>query len=144
MNALKLFISQGGRVLYIGENNGFQYTLTAANLLVAQMGGSTTSTGACAFGLVTTVSHPLTTGVAASGSGSVNIACASIMNTGTGDVVLMTYGGSAVVVIVKVTTTPLPTLRAEATVRAPSAVVQLAPVPGIDRTLGPTGKPPER
>lgn len=143
VNALKSFISQGGRILYIGENSFFQYTLTAANLLVAQMGGSTTSNGACAFGLVTTVSHPLTTGVAASGSGSVNVACASTMTAGTGDVVLMTFGGSPVVVIVKVTTTLLPLLRAEASARMPSAVHQLAPEPGIDRTLGPTGKPPQ-
>lgn len=146
VNALKAFIAQGGRILYIGENSGFQYTLTAANLLVGQMGGSTTSTGSCAFGTTTANSHPLTTGIAVSGSTAFHVACASIMNTGTGDVVLMHFSGNPVVVIVKVNTIPLVApLHAEREPSAAAAIRQVAPESGFDRTLGPTGrKPPQQ
>jgi hypothetical protein len=141
VNALKAFIAQGGRILYIGENSGFQYTLTAADLLIAQMGGSTTSVGDCAFGTATVNPHPLTSGV----TGTFNVACASRMNVGTGDVVLMRFGGSPIVVIVKVSTTPLVApLRAEVPVALPgSSVRMLAPLdPDMDRTLGPGVKRP--
>jgi hypothetical protein len=65
------------------------------------------------------------------------------MTPGTGDVVLMQFGSSAVVVIVKVTTTPLAIVRAAPLMETPAAVRHVAPDAWVDRTLGPGVKPPQ-
>jgi len=144
VNALKTFIAQGGRVLYIGENSGFQYTLTAANLLIAQMGGSTTAVPGCAFGQTVAVAHPLTAGMTLSGALSLNVACASTMTAGAGDVVLIRdLSNNPLVVIVNVSTTLIPvSVPAPVEVMSSVRVDADAAADGIDRTAGPVVRRP--
>lgn len=146
INGIKAFLAQGGRVLYIGENSGFQYTLSEATSLLSAMGASTTATGSCAWGTVTVYPHQLTTGIA---NNTFNIACASIINPGAGDYVLMRdASGNAIAVVAHVNTTPIP----PASIVAPPArlmtsgspVAGAAPAgqvatPSPDPTLGAPG-----
>jgi hypothetical protein len=138
INGLKAYLAQGGRVLYIGENSGFQYTLDAANALLSAMGATTTSTGACSFGTVNVFPHQLTTGIA---NGTFEVACASIINPGAGDYVLMRdTGGNAVAVVANVNTTPISggaLVSLYARLRASAPVPMQRVVPGAaDPTLG--------
>lgn len=97
INGLKTFASQGGRILFIGENGGYySYGLPIENVFLANMGALMTNTGSCdAPGvIVNSVPHQLTAGMAASGAGGFYMNCVSRINLGPNDFALMTdsYG----------------------------------------------------
>ena len=110
INGLKTFASQGGRILFIGENGGYySYGLALEDAFLASMGALMTNTGACdAPGvIVNSVPHQLTTGIAASGAGGFYMNCVSHMNLGPNDFALMNYGGVVVAAIAKIDYTPI-------------------------------------
>ncbi len=113
INGLKTFASQGGRILFIGENGGYYSRgLALEDAFLANMGAVMTNTGACdAPGvIVNSVPHQLTTGIAASGTGGVYMNCVSHMNLGPNDFALMNYGGVVVAAIAKIDYTLIPSL----------------------------------
>lgn len=124
INALKTFSSQGGRIVFVGENGGtYSYQSTVENPFLAAMGASVTSNPLCdASGvIVSTAAHALTAGISASGSGGFYMNCSSYLTgLGAGDVALFRSSGNNVlgaVVAINRTLTPLGSLRAQ--VRAP-------------------------
>ena len=124
INALKTFSSQGGRIVFVGENGGtYPYQSTVENPFLAAMGASVTSNPMCDAGgvIVTTLPHALTAGVSASGSGGFYMNCSSYLTgLGAGDVPLFRSSGNnvlAAVVAINRTLTPLASVRAQ--VRAP-------------------------
>jgi hypothetical protein len=133
VNAMKAFIAQGGRILFIGENDFFTYAINAENALLAQMGATTVGVPSCYSGFTTPgTPHPLNTGVS-----SWNVPCGSTITAGAGDIVLFGTPSAALAVIANVNTTPIV---AAATRRsAPSAPTVAAPqlAPGWDYTVGP-------
>lgn len=113
INGLKTFASQGGRILFIGENGGYYSNgLALEDAFLASMGAVMTNTGACdAPGvIVNSVPHQLTAGIAASGTGGVYMNCVSHMNLGPNDFALMNYGGVVVAAIAKIDYTLIPVL----------------------------------
>lgn len=142
VNGIKSFLAQGGRVLYIGENSGFQYTLNAANALLATMGATTGSSGACVYeALPTITAHQLTAGTT-----GFTVNCASKVIPGSGDQVLMRDGsGNAIVVIANVNTTLIPAgSLVGGSIRVPDAPGPVVAQPGVDATLGPMPRKPPR
>jgi hypothetical protein len=114
-NGLKTFASQGGRILFIGENGGYYaYGLAVEDAFLASMGGLMTNTGSCdAPGvIVNSVPHQLTAGISASGAGGFYMNCVSDINLGPNDFALMTYGSSVVAAIAKINLTLTPTVAA--------------------------------
>jgi hypothetical protein len=111
INGLKTFASQGGRIIFFGENGGYySYGLALEDSFLSNMGAVMTNTGACdAPGvIVNSVPHQLTTGIAASGTGGFYMNCVSHMNLGPNDFALMNYGGLTVAAIAKINYTLLP------------------------------------
>ncbi len=94
INGLKTFASQGGRILFIGENGSYYgYGLSIEDAFLASMGALMTNTGSCDVQgefTVTSVPHQLTAGIAASGPGGFMMDCVSRMNLGPNDFALMT------------------------------------------------------
>ncbi|HEY5490263.1 MAG TPA: hypothetical protein VIK25_03625 [Gemmatimonadaceae bacterium] len=93
INGLKTFASQGGRILFIGENGGYYaYGLPIENAFLTSIGALMTNTGSCdAQGvIVNSVAHQLTAGIAASGTGGFYMNCVSRINLGPNDFALMT------------------------------------------------------
>ena len=148
INGLKTFASQGGRILFIGENGGYYASgLAREDAFLQKMGAVMTNTGACdAPGvIVNSVPHQLTTGIAASGAGGVYMNCVSHMNLGPNDFALMNYGGVVVAAIAKIDLTLLPLgslqLRGFNSVREQGDGGSLRPVGGLPGWTT-TGPPP--
>jgi hypothetical protein len=130
INGLKTFASQGGRILFIGEN-GFYYAygLALEDAFLASMGALMTNTGACdAQGvIVNSVPHQLTAGIAASGAGGFYMNCVSDVILGPNDFALMTYSGVVVAGIAKIDLTlnsvsaPTPQVPNLSAMRAPKS-----------------------
>ncbi len=113
INGLKTFASQGGRIIFFGENGGYySFGLPLENAFLASMGALMTNTGACdAPGvIVNSVPHQLTTGISASGPGGFYMNCVSHINLGPNDFALMTEIGTGLVMagIAKIDYTLLP------------------------------------
>jgi hypothetical protein len=135
INSLKAFSSQGGRILFVGENPAYYYEgyrTGIENPLLAALGSSITVNGSCSAPgeFITTTAHQVTTGVATSGAGSIYMNCASY-HTGHGarDVAIGRDSYSRVMLsAVTVNTTPLP---------LPSLRAIVSPDEAAPRTLGP-------
>jgi hypothetical protein len=113
INAFKSFASQGGRIIFIGERQGF-YTLPGIaieNQFLADMGAQLTNIGLewdCGYVTIPPGSirpHQITTGV-----NSVRIACASEMQLGPNDAPLFfdTSNTHLLAGVAKIDFTPLP------------------------------------
>ena len=148
INGLRTFASEGGRILFIGENGGYYPYQSVENAFIFAMGSPMTSVGSCAAPgeLVTSISHALTAGIATSGAGGFYMNCASYhTGHGTGDVALMKDASNRVVVsVLKVNYgTYLPSLMAP--LRA-QRIVAPEPIPPTallspDRTAVPPRRP---
>ena len=137
INGLKTFASQGGRILFIGENGGYYaYGLPVENAFLSSMGAQMTNTGACGVNgvAVNSVPHQLTTGIAASGAGGVFMWCVSYINLGPNDFALMTDASNGAVVagIAKIDYTLIPP--ASRLQPVPRGITALQ-VPGADASL---------
>ena len=139
INALKTFSSEGGRIVFVGENGGtYPYQSSVENPFLAAMGSSVRTNAMCdAPGvIVTTAPHALTAGISASGTGGFYMNCSSYL-TGLGgsDVALFRSSSNNVlgaVVAINRTLLPLPSLRAplRAPLRASSASEPASPSRG--------------
>lgn len=131
INGLKTFASQGGRILFIGENGGFySYGLALEDAFLANMGALMTNTGSCdaypwsyGVGNVNSVPHQLTTGIAATGTASFFMACASRINLGPNDFAFMRDANNNYVLgaIAKIDYTLIPLISLRASLSAPDA-----------------------
>lgn len=148
INGLKSFAAQGGRILFVGENNGYYGYQSVETAFLRAMGSSITIVPACAaWGeVVRSVAHPLTAGVSLTGAGGFYQICSSY-HTGHGanDTPIM-YDAANLVVgsVVKVNTTPLtPSLMAPLrAIRAVDAAPKAVTAPGSpDLTVGPPRRP---
>ncbi|MFA6165660.1 MAG: hypothetical protein WC700_03520 [Gemmatimonadaceae bacterium] len=148
INSLKSFAAQGGRILFIGENPAYYSNQALENTFIRAMGSPMTVVGDCAAPgeVLTSVSHALTSGVAATGSGGFYSNCASHHTLhGTGDVALMKDAANRIIVsVLKLNYTPLvPSLMAP--IRAlvePVAPARAIRLPGSpDRTAVPRHVP---
>lgn len=148
INGLKSFSAQGGRILFIGENNNYYHYQSLETTFLGAMGSSITVVPACAaWGeVVRSVSHPLTAGVPLTGTGGFYQICSSY-HTGHGanDTPLMYDASNRVVgTVVRVNTTPVLSslvapLRAQ---RALEASPRTVTTPGSpDLTIGPSRRP---
>ena len=130
INGLKTFASQGGRILFIGENGGYYgYGISIENDFLASMGALMTNNGACdATGVIVT-SNPdqLTTGIAATGPGGFYMNCVSDITPGPNDFTLMTYNGNVVAGIATIDFTLISDLRHPPQAPIPSAMRMLSP-----------------
>lgn len=131
INALKTFSSEGGRIVFVGENGStYPYQSSVENPFLAAMGSSVRSNPMCDAGgvIVTTLAHALTTGISASGSGGFYMNCSSYLTgLGASDVALFRSSGNNIlgaVVAINRTLTPGAALRApmRAPIRAPLRV----------------------
>jgi hypothetical protein len=148
LNSLKSFAAQGGRILFIGENPAYYSNQTLENTFIRAMGSPMTVVGDCAAPgeFLTSVSHALTSGVAASGSGGFYSNCASYHTLhGAGEVALMKDAANRIIVsVLKINYTPLvPSLMAPIrAVREPAAPERAIRLPGSpDRTAVPRRVP---
>ena len=148
LNSLKSFAAQGGRILFIGENPAYYNNQALENTFIRAMGSPMTVVGDCAAPgeILTSVSHALTSGVAASGSGGFYSNCASYHTAhGAGDVALMKDAANRIIVsVLKVNYTPLvPSLMAPIrALREPAAPARAIRLPGSpDRTAVPPRMP---
>lgn len=148
INGLKSFAAQGGRILFVGENNGYYAYQSLETAFLRAMGSAITVVPACAaWGeVVRSVAHPLTAGVALTGAGGFYQICSSY-HTGHGanDTPLMYDASNRVVgTVVKVNTTPLlPSLMAPLrALRAVEPSRRTVAAPGSpDLTIGPPRRP---
>lgn len=114
INGLKTFASQGGRIIFFGENGGYYYYSSfgkpVEDAFLSDMGAVMTNTGACdAPGVIVNSNpHQLTAGIAPSGAGGFYMNCVSHMNLGPNDFALMEYAGVVVAAIAKIDLTLLP------------------------------------
>jgi hypothetical protein len=132
INGLKTFASQGGRILFIGENYGYYgYGLANENAFLASMGALMTNTGACDATGVTVTSAPdqLTTGISATGPGGFYMNCVSDIVLGPNDFSLMTYQGRVVAGIAKIDLTLAPLGAVSRQGPSPSAMRVPSPSP---------------
>ena len=124
INALKTFSSEGGRIVFVGENGStYSYQSSVENPFLAAMGSSVRTNAMCdAPGvIVATASHALTTGIDASGSGGFYMNCSSYL-TGLGgsDVALFRSSANNILgAVVAINRTLLPLASLRATLRAP-------------------------
>ena len=129
INAFKSFASQGGRIIFIGEREGF-YTLAGIaieNQFLTDMGALLTNVGLewdC--GYVTIPSGSIRTHQVTGGVSSVRIACASEMQLGPNDAPLFfdTSNTHLLAGVAKIDFTPLPVGP------APGPVIRGIPAPG--------------
>ena len=110
VNGLKKFASEGGRVVIVGENDGYMGVdgLATENKLLADLGAELTNQGGCDVSesgpAVVAGTHQLLVGVTA-----LNMACASSMTPGANDYVLFRDAENNHVVgaVAKIDLTPL-------------------------------------
>ena len=147
INGLKSFASQGGRIFFMGENM-YYYTYQALeNAFIRAMGSPMTVVPDCAaWGeIVRSVAHPLTSGIAASGSGGFYEICASYHTAlGTGDSELFIDSANRIVgSVLKINYTPsAPALMAPLRALRAAAAPKAASAPaGQDLTIGPPRRP---
>jgi hypothetical protein len=113
INGLKTFASQGGRIVFIGENSGtYPYQESIENPFLIAMGAaarSQSSPSCLAQGvIVTTAAHSVTTGITASGSGGFYMNCTSYLTgLGASDATLFTSGSYILGAAVSFSLTPL-------------------------------------
>ncbi len=87
-NALKTFASEGGRIVYVGENGGYySYGLTLQDTFIRTMGGVMTNTGSCDAGgwIVKPYAHQLSTGIGEDNATGFYMNCVSRLNLGPND-----------------------------------------------------------
>jgi hypothetical protein len=147
INGLKAFAAQGGRILMVGENPAYYYYQAVETALLQGLGSSITIVGECAaWGeVVRSVTHPLTAGYPATGTGGFYQICSSSQTGhGANDTPLMYDSANRIVgTLIKVNTTPLP-LALQAPLRAQRAMQAAPSAPRAgspDMTMGPPRKP---
>jgi hypothetical protein len=124
INGFKAFASEGGRIVFIGEHDGFYGTtgIATENQFLADMGAQFTNVGAqlaCPGGSLTIPAGSIAQHQTTTGMTSVTVACASQALPGPNDFPLFIEPtGSAIAGVAKISTVPLP---------APPGVTEPAP-----------------
>lgn len=128
INALKLFASEGGRIVYVGEWDGFLGTVGIAveNQFLTDMGaqmqniGDAVDCGSVDLPATSLRAHQITTGMTA-----VRVGCASVIMPGPNDFALFFDSTNTKVLagVAKIDVTPLPSPSPSAALRAPDVVV---------------------
>lgn len=110
INALKRFAAEGGRIIFIGEHEGFYGSIDVQNEFLSNMGAVLQNTGGsvdCGYTEIPSTSnseHPIMAGVE-----SVMMACASVIEPGPNDFVLWydTSGSYPLAGVARIDTTPV-------------------------------------
>ena len=111
INALKAFAEEGGRVVFIGEWQGYYDAITLENDFLAKMGAVMTNTGQavdCGYNTLPQASlrpHQITQGMT-----NVTIACSSVLIPGPNDYPLYYDSTNTMVLsaVATIDTTPIP------------------------------------
>ncbi|MCH7563218.1 MAG: Ig-like domain-containing protein [Gemmatimonadetes bacterium] len=128
INALKLFAAEGGRIVYVGEWDGFLGAtgIAVENQFLSDMGaqmqniGDAVDCGSVDLPGTSLRAHQITTGMTA-----VRVGCASVIVLGPNDFALFFDSTNTKVLagVAKIDVTPLPSAAAAAALRAPNVVV---------------------
>lgn len=110
INTLKQFASEGGRIVFVGEHDGYYKRITVQNQFLLNMGAVLTNTGGqvdCGYTVIPETSnsdHPIMNGIT-----DITMACASVIEPGPNDFVLWydTSGNFALAGVARIDTTPI-------------------------------------
>ncbi len=139
LNALKTFSSEGGRIVFVGENGStYSYQSSVENPFLAAMGSSVRTNALCDAGgvIVNTLAHTLTTGISASGTGGFYMNCSSYLTgLGASDVALFRSSANNILgAVVAINRTPLPLSALRASLRAPLRATTTRAASSADET----------
>ncbi len=110
INILKQFASEGGRIIFIGEHDGFYLNIEVENQFLASMGAVLFNSGGavdCGYNVLPSTSnrdHPIMAGI-----DDLTIACASVIEPGEGDFPLFYDSTNELVLggVAKIDTAPI-------------------------------------
>lgn len=115
INTLKAFAAEGGRIVFVGEYEGFYLNIPVQNQFLINMGAILRNTGGsvdCGYVTIPSTSnrvHPIMTGI-----DELTIACASVIEPGPGDFALFydTTNTQVLAGVAKINTAPISELKA--------------------------------
>ena len=110
INTLKQFAAEGGRIVFVGEHDGYYGRIDVQNQFLLNMGAVLTNTGGqvdCGYTIIPETSnsdHPIMNGIT-----DVTMACASVIEPGPNDFVLWydSSGTYALAGVARIDTTPI-------------------------------------
>jgi len=136
INGFKLFASQGGRIVFLGEHIGFyqQAGIDTENQFLADMGSQFTNVGAVIACIETIPAAQIQAHQTTAGLTDITIACASEAQPGPNDFPLFFEStGLAVAGVAKISTVPLPVPPAGSATAAAGPDLSKPTVNGVNR-----------
>jgi hypothetical protein len=127
VNSLKQFAAEGGRIVFVGEYDGFYLHIPVQNQLLISLGAVLRNTGGavdCSYNTLPTASirqHPITEGIT-----DLTIACASVIEPGAQDYALFYDKSNTLVLagVAKIDVTPIAAQMIITTARTMSSKAQ--------------------